>query len=132
MHTKNEGKKDLANFLLSRSQKSLSDLFASTKWLEAASGKIQRGNMSRMDLIEKAYQKDDCVCEGLCVKQVLVSNGVDPYVFADRICTLFSKERGKLRNVIIVGSANCGKTFLLRPLEIIFKIFSNCANDKYG
>ena len=91
--------------------------------------------MSRMDLIEKVYQKDDCVCEGqwlICVNQVLVSNGVQPYVFAGRIRTIFSKERGKLQNVIIVGPANCGKTFLLRPLEIIFKTFSNRANDKYG
>ena len=58
---KEEGKKDLANFLLSLSQKSLSDLFASTKRLEAASERIQRASMSRMNLIEKAYQKDDCV-----------------------------------------------------------------------
>ena len=91
--------------------------------------------MSRMDLIEKAYQKDDCVCQGqwlTCANQVLVSNDVHPYVFADRVRTLLSKGRGKRRNVIIVGPANCGKTFLLRPLEIIFKTFSNPANDKYG
>ena len=113
----------------------LSDLFASTKRLEAASEPIQRASMSSMDLIEKAYQKNDCVCQGqwlTCANQVLVSNGVHPYVFADRVRTLLSKGRGKLRNVIIVGPANCGKTFLLRPLGIIFKTFSNPANDKYG
>ena len=62
--------------------------------------------------------------------QVLVSNGVHPYVFADRVRTFLSKGRGKLRNVIIVSPANCGKTFLLSPLEIIFKTFSNPANYK--
>ena len=46
-HTqKEEGKKDFDNFILSSSQKSLSELFASAKRLEAASEKIQRGNMS--------------------------------------------------------------------------------------
>ena len=61
-HTqKEEGKKNLANFLLLRLQKSMSDLFASTKRLEAASKRIQRASMSRIDLIEKAYQKDDCL-----------------------------------------------------------------------
>ena len=132
---KKEGKKDLANFLLLHSQKSLSDLFASTKRLETASEKIQRANMSRMNLIEKAYQKDDCVCEGqwlTCANQVPVSNGVHLYVFANRVHTLLSKGRGKPRIIIILGPANCGKTFLLRPLEIIFKTFSNPANDKYG
>ena len=118
-----------------KKKKSLSDLFASTKWLEAATERIQRASMSRMDLIGKAYQKDDCVCEGqwlTCANQVMVSNGVHPHVFADRVRTLLSKRSGKLRNVIIFGPANCGKTFLLCPLEIIFKTFSNPANDKYG
>ena len=55
-HTqKEEGKKNLANFLLLRLKESLSDLFASTKRLETASEKIQRANLSRMDLIEKVY-----------------------------------------------------------------------------
>ena len=67
----------------------------------------------------------------ICANQVLVSNGVNPYVFADRVRTRLSKGRGKLRNVIIVGPVNCGKMFLLRPLEIIFKTSSNPANDKY-
>ena len=105
------------------------------KRLEATSEQIQRASISGMDLIEEAYQKDDCVCEGqwlACANQVLVSNGVHPYVFADRVRTLLSKGRGKLRNVIIVGPANCGKAFLLRPFEIIFKTFLNPANDKHG
>ena len=87
-----------------------------------------------MDLIEKPTQKKT-VCEGhwlTCANQVLVSSGVHPYVFADGTRTLLSQGRGKLRNVIIVGPANCGKTFLLRPLEIVFKTFSNPANDKYA
>ena len=36
-----------------------------------------------MDLIEKSYKKDDCVCEGQLLtyaNQVLVSNDVHPYV----------------------------------------------------
>ena len=54
-HTrKEEIKKDLANFLLSCSQKPLSNLFASTKRLQAASEKIQRANMNWMDFTEKA------------------------------------------------------------------------------
>ena len=105
----------------------MSDLFASTKWLEAAPEKFQKANMSRMDLIEKACEKDDCVCESQCLacaNQVLVSNGVHLFVFTDRVRTLLSKGRAKL--------PNCGKTFLLDPIEIIFKTFSSPANDKYG
>ena len=60
-----------------------------------------------------------------------MSNGAHTYVFADKVRTLLSKGKDKLRNVIIVGPANCGKTFLLRSLEMIFKTFSNPANDKF-
>ena len=38
--------------------------------------------------------------------------------------------RGKYQNMIIVGPINCGKTFLLKPLESIFKTFANPASDK--
>ena len=38
---------------------------------------------------------------------------------------------GKFRNVMITGPVNCGKTFTLKPLEIIYNAFSNPANDNY-
>ena len=43
-----------------------------------------------------------------------------------------SSVEGENIETIIIGLANCGKTFLLRPLEDIFQTFSNPANDKYG
>ena len=63
---------------------------------------------------------------------MLVSNGIHPLVFADCIRNLLISGRRKYRNIIIIGPANCGKTFLLRPLEDIFRTFPNPANDKYG
>ena len=33
---------------------------------------------------------------------------------------------------MITGPANCGKTFELEPLEYIFQVFSNQANEKYA
>ena len=91
--------------------------------------------MSSMDLIKKAYQRDDYVCEGQWLttnNQVLVSNGVHPYAFGDRVHTLLRKRRGKIWNVIIFGPANCGRIFLLCPLHTIFETFLNPAIDKYG
>ena len=32
---------------------------------------------------------------------------------------------------LIIGPANCGKTFMLKPLELIY-VFSNPANEKYA
>ena len=56
---------------------------------------------------------------------------IHPFVFSDCIHNLLINGRGKYRNIIITGPANCGNTFLLRLLEDIFQTFSNPASDKY-
>ena len=45
---------------------------------------------------------------------------------------LLTKGRGKFRNVMLVGCACSGKTFLLDPLCLLFKAFVNPASDKYA
>ena len=39
------------------------------------------------------------------------------------------KGRGKYRNILVKGSANCGKTFLLNPLNVLYNTFSNPASS---
>lgn len=131
---KAEGKKDLANILLSRSQKAISDLFASTKQLDTALTVMERLQKNRMELLKEAT-KAPCECHGQwfsCATEVLIKNGTHPFVFADRVRQLLNFGRSKQRNIMIVGPTNCGKSFLLRPLEKIYKAFVNPANDKYG
>ena len=52
-------------------------------------------------------------------------------MFADVVWDLLARGRSKFRDVMIVGPSNCGNTFLLKSLEIIFPAFTNPANDKY-
>ena len=59
-------------------------------------------------------------------------NNVHPYVFAAALRDLLLKGRGKFRNVIIVGPANSGKTFLLSPLTSIFQTFAHPATRSYA
>ena len=33
---------------------------------------------------------------------------------------------------MLIGPTNCGKTFLMKPLEKIFQAFQNLSNDKYA
>ena len=65
-----------------------------------------------------------------CAEQVLTQNVIHPILFAMR--ELIVKGRGKNRNVMIIGPANCAKTFLCCPIQIIFNAFSNPSNDKYA
>jgi len=42
-----------------------------------------------------------------------------------------SKERGKFCNTYVHGSSNCGKSFILSPLKVIFDTFSNPATGSF-
>ena len=53
-------------------------------------------------------------------------------MFADAVRSLLDKGRGKYRNIMIVGPANCGKKFLLEPLKPIFSTFSNPATTTFA
>ena len=46
-------------------------------------------------------------------------------------CELFENGRKNGLNIFLVGPSNCGKRFLLEPLEQIFTCFINPARSKY-
>ena len=133
---KEEGQTDLAAFVLSRSSKSLNDLIENTWRMNNAKASIEREKLTRMEILRKCQSEscvDGCDMEWYeCARQVLQLNSINPFVFADAMRQLLEHGRGKFRNLLIVGPANCGKTFLLKPLEIIFRAFTNPANDKYA
>lgn len=46
--------------------------------------------------------------------------------------TALSKDRGKYGNIYICGPANCGKTFLVRPLKKTYECFVNPASGSFA
>ena len=133
---KENGKTELANFVLNRSPKCIQDLIFNTWKMQAAVTKLSKQNTSRIDTIKNCAAQD-CVegCNGAwleCAIEVLTENKVHPIIFAGAMRELLIKGRGKFRNIMIVGPANCAKTFMFKPLELIFETFSNPANDKYA
>ena len=133
---KQEGKKDLADFVLSRNSKSLNDLIQQTWKMNDASLALQRRESSRMDLMRTAASSKCAMnCDGewiKCAKEVLMKNRIHATVFAAAVRELLVLGRGKYRNIIIVGPTNCGKSFLLKPLMLIYNAFSIPAADKYA
>ena len=117
-----ERKKVLASFVLSRSAESLDDLIDNTWQMENSIEKLTREKLSRLEIIEKA-SKEQCAenCDGQWFQsayEVLSNNHIHPYVFADSLCSLIIKGNGKLQNILLIGPAGCGKTFMLKPLEL--------------
>ncbi len=126
------GKSDLANFLLSRSAKSRNELINSAWKMQNAPETIACSKFSRMDIVQEALS-GSCVdgCDGAwltCAKELLRNNHVNAYLFAGAMRELLEKGRGKHHNIMIVGPANCGKTFILNPLNDLFETFTNPAN----
>ena len=68
----------------------------------------------------------------ICAEEILANNQVPLQVFRDAVCDLLLKGRGKYRNIMITGNANCGKTFLLNPLTLIFDTFCNPASGSFA
>ena len=67
-----------------------------------------------------------------CAREVLRRNGIDEHYFTQSVYELLEKGRGKFHNIMIVGVANCGKTFILNPLNVIYNTFSNPASTSFA
>ena len=63
---------------------------------------------------------------------MLIHNGISEVKFARSIVESLDKGQGKYRNVMLVGPTNCGKTFLLNPLNVIYNTFTNPASSSFA
>ena len=134
---KAEGKKDLAKYVPGKSEKGLQELIATAWKMNEAMSAIQRESRSRTETIRNQAKNGNCVegCAGewlTCANEVLKQNNIHPYVFAAALRDPLVKGRGKFCNIIIVGPANWGKTFLLSPLTSIFQTFANPTTTSYA
>ena len=71
-------------------------------------------------------------CGRYLFREILANNKVPLQVFCDTVCDLLIKWRRKYQNIMITGNANCGKTFLLNPLTLIFNTFCNPASGSFA
>lgn len=133
---KTEGKTDLAEFLVNRTPRAVADILQTTWEIENAQETLERSMRSRIDLL-RAAKNSPCVegCNGEwinCAQEILQRNGVSREFFANTVYELLRKGRGKYRNLMIIGPANCGKTFILNPLTSIYKTFCNPATGSFA
>ena len=67
-----------------------------------------------------------------CAKITLQKDNVPKNEFSTAIVSALEHGRGKGRNILIVGPANCGKTFILKPSQKIFHTFSNRSTNSFA
>lgn len=79
----------------------------------------------------------ECGCQpsGLwktLAKETLEVNQISVTDFASAVLTLIKIGRSKGRNILLIGRTNCGKSFLLRPLERVYNSLSNPATNTFS
>ena len=133
---KKAGKTDLAEFLINRSPRVIADILSTAWEIEQSSAKLECSKKSQIELLEEA-SNGDCVegCNGewlICAKEILRNNSVSIQLFSNAVKELLHKGRGKNRNLLLTGPANCGKSFLLNPLTVIYDTFCNPATGSFA
>ena len=131
-----EGKTDLAEFLVNRGTRVVNELIETTWEMQTAKAKMDRSRKSRMELLYNAYEAD-CICDTTgewrsFAMELLNNNNIARETFTNSIKTALEKGRGKYRNVMLTGPTNCGKTFLLNPLNKIYETFTNPASTSFA
>ena len=91
--------------------------------------------MSRMEVVFH-FLNEPCVegCDGKWLesaREVLRGNNINIFTFADSMRKCLSVGRSKYNNILLYGPRNCGKSFLLNPLEDMYKCFMNPTEGKY-
>ena len=89
-----------------------------------------------MEILQEFLQED---CVSTCnkkwltvAKDILQRNSIPEADFTEAVRNLLVKGCGKYRNILLKGPANCGKTFILNPLNSVFHTFSNPATTSFA
>ena len=130
------GKSDLAKFIANRGVKVVEEAIRVGWEMEEADKKLQRSKMSRMEVL-RVVGEGECAdgCNGQWYElatDILSKNNLTDGSFQEAVRNLLEKGRGNYRNVILKGGANCGKTFLLNPLIVIYRAFCNPARCSFA
>ena len=129
-----EGKTDLLEFILRLSNKRRGEIIE-TAWKVNDSEKQQeRQQKSLLEILREAGS-NECRCKDqfvLSAVEVLRSNNIDEKHFKQTVLNALSEGRKKGNNLMVIGPANCGKTFLLRPLAEIYKTFVSPAHGTFA
>ena len=131
-----EGKTSLAQFIANRGNKAVYEAISLAREFSQAESLYLRAGKTRKQLLEEE-RAGECAagCDGnwqTAATQLLASQGITKVEFCSAIHTALAKGRGKYQNVFIHGPTNCGKSFILSPLKVIYKAFCNPATGSFA
>ena len=133
---KREGKTALAQFIANRGNKAVDEGLQLAKEFSEAEAQHLRSMKTHIELLEQ-QNAGECQpgCEGKWLSAAyarLQQHGIMKEDLCAAVYTALSKGRGKYQNVFIHGETNCGKSFILSPLKLIYKAFCNPATGSFA
>ena len=100
--------------------------------------RLNRSKKTHIELLKEELTRE-CIegCEGrwlTAAEELLQSHEIEKRSFCNAIYSALEKGRGKYRNVYIPvhGPTNCGKSFIVSPLKVIYQAFSNSATGSFA
>lgn len=131
-----QGDREIWAFGVNRGKRIVEETIAMVNSMSRAPESVQHSQKSRMQVLHESLCRScECPEAGLWLRlaeETLRRNGYDPAEFCTAVVDLLRVGRSKARNVILVGGSNCGKSFLLRPLQRIYACFCSPAFNSYS
>lgn len=131
-----EGKTNLAEFIANRGCKVVNEALSLAKEFDDAEATVLRSSKTRIQILQEQLSEK---CVSGCGKawlsaaeELLCKNSIDTQYFCNEIYNALNLGRGKYRNIYIYGPSNCGKTFILSPLKVIYNAFVNPASGTFA
>ena len=131
-----EGKCSLAQFIANRGSKAVDEAIELAKEFSQAESLYLCANKTRIQLLQEESARECAAgCGGKWLEaadQLLQMHGIRKEEFCSAVYNALSKGRGKYRNIFIYGETNCGKSFILSPLKVIYNTFCNPATGSFA
>ena len=96
---------------------------------------LRRSKMTRLEILQEYADTKACTCPtpGACyvmLKDALAKNNVDG-PFQKKIVAILRTGRAKMMNLCVVGGSNMAKSFVLKPLFVVFKAYTRPEGGNY-
>jgi len=138
--TKDAGQPGLTNWICNRTPAQRKTLIQTTWDCEGASQLMASRNMTRIQKLEACLNQDHAAteereCNGTWLRSaidILRRNNISLELWQRKIFNALKDGRKKENNIFLLGQRNCGKTFLLKPLKLIFSTFSSPAQGAFN
>ena len=100
-----------------------------------AKERSKRASMTRLEILKEYLDTHTCTCchtgaNYKMMKEVLVKNGMDGS-FQKAVIMTLRTGREKLTNLCIIGASNMAKSYVLKPLFLIFRTYTRPDGGSY-